>query len=149
MGARSPARSPSLAPRQVASRIIAIVAVGVLVVVLHFTGVLDRLQRQLFPPKLDWHQDYAVVEHLRDLVVQDGLTTDRKACLLFVINGNDPSDAQRIQVWEKRSGGCAPAGAAPAASRGPLPVLFTLRVDRDHGTVQSDRGSPGQFHDVR
>ncbi len=80
-----------------------------------------------------------MVEHLRRLVVQRGLTGDRKECLLFVINGNDPPQAQRMQVWEKHTGGC------PGA-HGQLPVLFTLRVDRDRHSVQTDQGSPGHFH---
>ena len=141
-------RPPSVAGRQLATRIIGIVAIGVLIVVLHFTGVLDRLQQRFFPAPVDWNRDYSVVEHLRRLVVRRGLTSDRKECLLFVINGNDPADAQRIQVWEKHSGTCPRPGAPRQTDSGhaPLPVLFTLRVDRTHHTVQSDRGSPGQFH---
>ena len=138
----APAR-PVITPRRLAVRIAGIVCVGVAIVVLHFTGVLGTLQQRLFPPPVDWNRDYAVVEHLRDLVVRDGLTRDRKACLLFVINGNDPPQAQRIQVWQKRIKGCP---TQPGATKGALPVLFTLRVDREHHTVQDDQGSPGQFH---
>ncbi|WP_428392969.1 hypothetical protein [Lichenicoccus sp.] len=133
---------PVITPRRLAVRIAGILSVGVLIVVLHFTGVLGGLQQRLFPPPVDWNRDYAVVEHLRDLVIRDGLTRDPKACLLFVINGNDPPQAQRIQVWQKRSKGCPVQGS----TKGALPVLFTLLVDRDHHTVQDDQGSPGRFH---
>ena len=108
-------------------------------VVLHFTGVLPRLQHRFFPEPVDWHNDYSTVEHLRDQVVARGLTHDARECLLFIINGNDPPSAQRFQVMEKHSGTCP-------GQRGQLPLLFTLRVDRDHGLVQTDQGSPGQFH---
>ena len=136
---------PVITPRRLAVRIAGILCVGVAIVVLHFTGVLGGLQRRLFPPPVDWNRDYSVVEHLRTLVVRDGLTTDSKACLLFVINGNDPPQAQRIQVWQKRSPGCPKQAGS---MKGALPVLFTLRVDRDHHTVQDDQGSPGHFHDM-
>ena len=108
-------------------------------VVLHFTGVLPRLQHRFFPEPVDWHNDYSTVEHLRDQVVARGLTHDARECLLFIINGNDPPSAQRFQVMEKHSGTCP-------GQRGQLPLLFTLRVDRDHGLVQTDQGSSGKFH---
>ena len=132
-------RGGASTPRQLRTRIVAIVAAGVLIVVLHFTGVLDQLQRRIFPPRIDWNNDYSVVEHLRGQVVSDGLTHDAPDCLLFIINGNDPAEAQRIQVMEKHTGACP-------GTRGQLPLLFTLRVDRPAGTVQTDKGSPGQFH---
>ncbi len=112
---------------------------GALVVVLHFTGVLPRLQGRFFPEPVDWHNDYKTVEHLRDQVVTSGLTHDAKDCLLFIINGNDAPSAQRFEVMEKHSGACP-------GQRGQLPHLFTLRVDREHGVVETDQGSPGRFH---
>ena len=126
-------------PRQLAARIGVIALSGVLIVVLHFTGTLDALQRRIFPPPVHWNDDYSVVEHLRDRVVRDGLTRDAQDCLLFIINGNDALDAQRIRVMEKHNAHCpGPTGV--------LPRLFTLRVDRSRGLVEDDRGSPGQFH---
>lgn len=131
-------RSP-WTPRQLGTRIAAIVLAGVLVVVLHFTGLLDTLQRRVFPAQVDWKNDYSVVEHLRDRVVRDGLTHDAKDCLLFIINGNDPPEAQRFQVMEKHNAACP-------GPRGQLPRLFTLKVDRSKGRVETDQGSEGQFH---
>ena len=132
-------RSAPSTPRRLRTRIIAIVAAGVLVVVLHFTGLLDQLTRRVFPSSVRWNNDYSVVEHLRAQVTRDGSTHDAKDCLLFIINGNDPPDAQRIRVMEKHNSKCP-------GTPGELPLLFTLRVDRTTGTVQSDQGSPGQFH---
>ena len=114
-------------------------AAGLLVVVLHFTGLLDQLQRRIFPPRVNWNNDYSVVEHLRTRVTRDGLTHDAPDCLLFIINGNDPPDAQRIRVMEKHNASCP-------GTPGELPRLFTLRVDRAAGSVQTDQGSPGQYH---
>ena len=125
-------------PRQLAARIGVIVLSGVLIVVLHFTGTLDAVQRRIFQQPVHWNDDYSVVEHLRDRVVRDGLTRDAQDCLLFIIDGNDPSEAQRIRVMEKHNARC------PGAP-GVLPRLFTLRVDRSRGLVEDDRGSPGQF----
>ena len=139
---RTPSRPPPRSPwtsRQLGIRIAAIMLFGVLIVVLHFTGILDALQRRFFPERIDWNSDYAVVEHLRDRVVRGGLTHDAADCLLFIINGNDPAEAQRIRVMEKHNATC------PGA-RGELPLLFTLRVDRPGHAIQDDQGSPGRFH---
>ena len=139
---RTAGRKPPARPwsrRQLGTRVAAIGLAGVLVVLLHFTGLLDGLQRRLFPPPVNWANDYAVVEHLRDQVVDDGLTRDAKACLLFIINGDDPPEAQRIRVMEKHNAGCP-------GTAGQLPKLFTLRVDRTKGVVENDQGSPDQFH---
>lgn len=137
-----PGNAPGRRPwtqRQLWLRIAAIFAAGALVAVLHFTGTLDRLQHRLFPPRVDWKNDYSVAQYLRDRVVDSGLTTDSKDCLLFIINGNDPLDAQRFRVVEKSTGKCP-------GPRGKLLQLFTLRIDRNAGTVQTDNGSPGMFH---
>ncbi len=126
-------------PRQLAARIGVIALSGLLIVVLHFTGTLDALQRRIFPPPVRWSDDYSVVEHLRDRVVRDGLTRDARECLLFIIDGNDPPQAQRMRVMEKHNASCP-------GPRGVLPRLFTLRIDRARGLVEDDRGTPGQFH---
>ena len=133
-----PPRRPWSA-RQLRTRIAAIVLAGLLIVVLHFTGLLDTLQRRILPARIDWNNDYAVVEHLRDRVVRNGLTHDAGECLLFIINGNDPPEAQRFRVMEKHNARCP-------GTPGELPLLFTLRVDRPAHAVQDDRGSPGRFH---
>jgi len=136
-----PAARPAAAwtPRQLRTRIAAIVMIGALIVVLHFTGALDSFVQRIAPPRVDWSNDYATVEHLRVDVVRRGLAKLPKQCLLFIINGNDPPTAQRMQVMQKPGQGCP-------ATHGQLPRLFTLRVDRTHGTVETDAGSPGNFH---
>ena len=112
---------------------------GVSILLLERTGVVERTLGQMQPARFDWSSDYPLVEHLRGVVTDDGLTHDRKDCLLFVINGNDPPDASRLDVMEKHSGTCP-------GTRGQLPKLFTLKVDRLAHTVQTDAGTPGAFH---
>ena len=113
---------------------------GLAILLLARSGVLDRGMQQLgLAGPLDWSNDYQLVEHLRGMVVRRGLTHDSGDCLLFIINGNDPPNAMRMQVMEKHSGSC------PGA-RGELPLLFTLRVDRLGRSLQTDAGSPGRFH---
>ena len=137
---RRPARqaTPPSTRRQLRTRILAIVAAGALVLVLHFTGLLDALQRRIFPPRVDWANDYSTVEHLRGQVIADRLTDAAPNCLLFIINGNDPPEAQHIRVMEKHNAACP-------GTPGQLPLLFTLLVDRSAGTVQTDQGNPSHF----
>lgn len=113
---------------------------GVAMLLVARTGLLDRGMQQLgLAAPLDWSNDYQLVEHLRGVVVRRGLTHDAGDCLLFIIDGNDPPNAMRMRVMEKHSGSCP-------GTRGELPQLFTLRVDRLGRTVQTDAGSPGHFH---
>ncbi len=112
--------------------------VGLSLLLLDRSGVLEQwLGRG--QARLDWGNDYSVVEYLRPLVVRRGLTSDARDCLLFIINGNDPPDASRFDVMEKHSGSCP-------GTRGQLPKLFTLRVDRINHRLATDAGSPGRFH---
>jgi len=112
---------------------------GIVLVILSRMGMLDGALGPISQSQLNWDNDYQLVEHLRDVVVRRGMTKDPKDCLLFSINGNDPPNAVRMRVLEKHTGSC------PGA-KGQLPLLFTLRVDRQAHTVQTDQGAPGQFH---
>ena len=120
-------------------RILIAALAGVTLLLLERTGVIERTLGQLQPERFDWSSDYPLVEHMRTVVVDRGLTHDRKDCLLFIINGNDPPDASRLEVMEKHSGTCP-------GTRGELPKLFTLKVNRLARTVQTDAGTPGIFH---
>ncbi len=124
---------------RIVQRVLVALLAGLVLLALQRSGLLDRLSGSAFPSALDWSGDYPLVEHLRRLVVRDGLTHDSPDCLLFVINGNDPPDASRMDVMEKHSGACP-------GTRGQLPKLFTLKVNRVAHSVQSDAGSPGSFH---
>ncbi len=124
---------------RIVQRVLVALLAGLALLALQRSGLLDRLSGSAFPSALDWSSDYPLVEHLRRLVVRDRLTRDSPDCLLFVINGNDPPDATRMDVMEKHSGSCP-------GTRGQLPKLFTLKVDRAARSVQSDNGSPGSFH---
>ncbi|WP_171833462.1 hypothetical protein [Lichenicola cladoniae] len=120
-------------------RVLMALLAGVAILLLERTGVMEHFLSQVAPARFDWNNDYQLVEHLRRVVVDEGLTHDRKDCLLFIINGNDPPDASRLQVMEKHSGSC------PGA-KGELPKLFTVRVNRLTHTVQTDAGTTGTFH---
>ena len=124
---------------RIVQRVLVALTAGLVLLALQRFGLLDRLSGGAFPSNLDWSSDYPLVEHLRRLVVQDGLTHDSPDCLLFVINGNDPPDASRMDVMEKHSGSCP-------GTRGQLPRLFTLKVNRVAHSVATDAGSPGLFH---
>ncbi len=132
-----PAQSPKA---RLLRRVLIALMAGLGLVVLERTGVLDKATgTSLFGPRIDWSSDYALVEYLRGVVVDRGLTRDAKDCLLFVVNGNDPPNAVRMKVMEKHSGACP-------GDKTTLPLLFTLKVDRLGQTVQTDSGSPGLFH---
>ncbi|MCQ8277196.1 hypothetical protein NFI95_01860 [Acetobacteraceae bacterium KSS8] len=115
---------------------------GCCLVGLQKLGFLDKLTGQtVLPSQIDWNNDYPLIQHLRQLVVDRGLTKDSKECLLFIVNGNDPPDAVRMRVMEKHSGSCP-------GDKKTLPQLFTLEVNRTAHTVRTDAGTPGQFHDL-
>lgn len=107
-------------------------------IVLAKSGMIDTLtDRYTFRPE-SWFDDSALVRHLRVVVTHNGMSHDRPDCLLFVVNGNDPPNASRIDVMQKHSGTCP-------GPKGDLPKLFTLQVDRMNRIIQSDQGSPGTF----
>ena len=124
---------------RIVQRVLLALLAGLALLALQRLGLLDRLSGGAMPRGLDWSSDYQLVEQLRRVVVRDGLTHDSGDCLLFVINGNDPPDATQMDVMEKHSGSCP-------GTRGQLPKLFTLKVNRIGHVVQDDAGSPGSFH---
>lgn len=134
------AARPRLGARSRAIRRILLAAlVGLSLLLLDRSGLLERWLGQTRMSGLNWTNDYAMVEYLRPLVVRRGLTRDDPNCLLFIINGNDPPAASRFEVMEKHSGACP-------GPRGQLPKLFTIRVDRVGHALATDAGSPGLFH---
>jgi hypothetical protein len=134
---RGRSRQPMTA-RRLVRRVVLGLLVGCALLAVGRSGALDPLLQRVAPERLDWNNDYAVVEHLRARIVRDRLTPVAGRCLLFIINGNDPPTAVRFRVMEKPTDGC------PAA-KGTLPQLFTVRVDRPAGHAETDAGSPGQF----
>ena len=99
---------------------------------------LARLEAKIFPPKVDWANDYAMVQELRRRIAADGLSDAKPNCLLFIINGNDPPNDTRVRVLGKHNAEC---GGDPKT----MPDLFLVKVDRAHGTATADAGQRGQF----
>ncbi len=106
-------------------------------------GTFQRVSDGIFGPRIDWRSDYQVSEHLYDLIVRRHLTDVSRACLLLIIRGEDPPEAQRFDVFERPTKACMGPDAATLHA---MPRLFGLRVDRDTGTVVTDSGTPGRFH---
>ena len=127
--------------QHVLRRLALVLPLCVLMIVLAKSGVLDTLtDRYTFKPE-SWFEDTALVRHLRVVVTHNGMSHDRPDCLLFVVNGNDPPTASRIDVMQKHSGTCP-------GPKEDLPKLFTLRIDRLNRIIMSDQGSPGTFHPI-
>ncbi|KAA8385658.1 hypothetical protein FOH24_15905 [Acetobacter tropicalis] len=134
---RGPLKKRSLR-QHIVRRLALVLPITVLMIVLAKSGMIDTLtDRYTFRPE-SWFDDSALVRHLRVVVTHNGMSHDRPDCLLFVVNGNDPPNASRIDVMQKHSGTCP-------GPKGDLPKLFTLQVDRMNRIIQSDQGSPGTF----
>ncbi|GAN68170.1 hypothetical protein [Acetobacter orleanensis] len=137
---RGPFRKRTLR-QHILRRLMLVLPISVLVIVLAKSGVLDTLtDRYTFRPE-SWFDDTALVRHLRVTVTHNGMTQIKPDCLLFVVNGNDPPTASRIDVMQKTSGSCP-------GPKGELPKLFTLRIDRMNHVIMSDQGSPTLFHPI-
>ena len=130
---------------RVARRMLLVAALTV-AVFLSQRGAFHRVTDQLLGPRTDWHSDYAMSERLYDLIVTRRLTDVKRACLLLNIHGEDPPAATRLDVFERPTPACMGADARTLHA---LPRLFGLRVDRDEGLVETDAGTPGQYHPLR
>lgn len=106
------------------------------------TGPLARLEARIFPPRVDWSNDYAMVQELRRRIAADGLSEAKPNCLLFIINGNDPPADTRVRVLAKHNADC---GGDPKT----MPDLFLVKVDRSKGTALADAGQRGQFKPLK
>lgn len=125
------------------ARRMALVAALVIAVFLAQRGSFQRVSDQVFGPRLDWHNDYAMSGRLYDLIVRRRLTDVPRACLLLNIHGADPASATHLDVFERPTAACMGPDAGKLHT---LPRLFGLLVDRDDGTVATDSGTPGRFH---
>ncbi|AXY22897.1 hypothetical protein [Komagataeibacter saccharivorans] len=132
-------RAPLSLKQRILRRVMMIVPMAALVFLVGRMGWLDQAADKLTFSRTSWFDNTAVVEHFRTIVTHNGMTSDAKDCLLFVINGNDPPDATRLEVLEKHSGKCP-------GDRNTLPHLFTIQIDRLNQTAQTDWQSPGMFH---
>lgn len=132
-------RAPVTLKQRIVRRVLMLIPMAALVILVGRMGWLDQAADKLTFSRTSWFDNTALVEHFRTVVTHNGMTADTKDCLLFVVNGNDPADATRIQVMEKHSGKCP-------GDRNTLPLLFTLRIDRLDQKALTDWKSPGMFH---
>lgn len=140
----APAR-PAARGGRLVRRLLLVAALGA-AVVLTQRGTVRQFSDRLFRSQIDWHNDYAMVMRLEDMIVDRHLTNVTRPCLLMNIHGGDPPDATAIDVYERPTAACM--GDAGKKLR-VLPRLFGLRVDRDTGTVATDAGTPERFHPLR
>lgn len=122
-------------------RLLLVVPISVLMIVLARTGAMDRVVDHYTFKPMSWFDNTALVQHLRVTVTHNGMTGDRPECLLFVVDGDSPPTATKIDVLEKHSGSC------PNPDKS-LPKLFTLRVNRPAQLVETDQGTPDSFHPI-
>ena len=132
-------RAPLTIRQRIVRRVLMVIPMALLAFIVMRMGWLDQAADRLTFSKVSWFDNTALVEHFRTIVTHNGMTHDRKDCLLFVLNGNDPPDATNLDVMERHSGSCP-------GDRNTLPRLFTLRVDRLSQSVQTDWQTPGVFH---
>ncbi len=137
---RTPGGRPRRTLRQhIVRRVLMVIPASLLAIVLMKMGWLDQAADKLTFSRTSWFDDTALVEHLRVVLTHDGATDTPGRCLLFIVNGNTPMNGTMIDVMEKHSGSCS-------GDRKTLPKLFTVKVDRVDGIIESDRGTPGIFH---
>ncbi|GAJ29908.1 hypothetical protein AA0498_0983 [Acidomonas methanolica] len=133
---------PRTMRQHIIRRLLVVLPASLLMVVLMKTGVLDVAADRMTFDKLAWFDDTKLVEHLRILVTHNGMTDEPGRCLVFIVNGNDPLNAQRIDVMAKHIKGCPDPDGKPQ-------MLFTIRVDKADRELQTDHGTPGVFHPMR
>jgi len=118
-----------------------VVPIALIVIIANKTGYLDQAADKMRFNTLSWFDNTALVEHLRILVTHDGMTDQPGRCLVFIVDGNSPPDATKIDVMGKHTKDC-PANISD------FPRLFTLKINRADRIIQTDAGTPGQFRTV-
>lgn len=132
-------------------RLILVLPICALMIILAQNDIMETLiDRYTFNKPQSWFDNPALIRHLRLLITHNGMTSAKPECLLFIIHGNDPITASRIDVLEKKSPPCSHTNHEHHPSLlSPLPHhLFTLRVNRLHQNIETDQNSPGIFHPI-
>lgn len=135
---RRPPRKSRTLKQHLFRRLLVVIPASLLMVVLMKSGWLDFAADHMTFDKLSWFDNTKLVEHLRILVRHDGLTDEPANCLIFIVNGDDPPNAMRVDVMGKHVGNC------PNPDKS-FPKLFTVKVDKPNRELFTDAGSPGIF----
>lgn len=141
-GKRGKRRGPRSVKQHIMRRLLVVIPASVLMIVLMKAGVLDVAADKMTFNKLAWFDDTKLVEHLRVLVTHNGMTSQPGKCLVFIVNGNDPPQATRIDVMAKHIKGCPEPDKEPEK-------LFTIRVDKADRELATDQGTPGKFRPMK
>lgn len=139
---RGTRRPPRTLKQHLMRRLLIVVPAFLLMFVIVRTGLLDFSYDKFTFNKLSWFDNTALVEHLRLVVTNDGLTDMPKKCLVFVVNGNAADNNPVIDVLGRHGNGCP--GDKPSADK-----LFSVKVDRSERTLQTDAGTPGSFRQLQ
>ncbi|AQS86821.1 hypothetical protein A0U93_01365 [Neoasaia chiangmaiensis] len=135
---KRPPRKPRTLRQHLIRRLLVVIPASLLMVVLMKSGWIDFAADRMTFDKLSWFDNTKLVEHLRILVRHDGLTDEPAHCLMFIVNGDDPPNATRIDVMAKHVGNCP-------NPNGEFPKLFTVKVDKAERLLFTDAGTPGNF----
>ncbi|QDH17929.1 hypothetical protein E3D00_00755 [Swingsia samuiensis] len=123
-------------------RLLMIVPAFLLMLVVVRSGLLDISYDKLTFSSLKWFDNTSLVEHLRLVVVNDGLTDLPKNCLVFAIDGTTSENTPNIDVLGRHGADCP--GDKRYAEK-----LFSIKVNRSERTIQTDAGSPGSFRFIQ
>ncbi|MXV44661.1 hypothetical protein GS501_06340 [Saccharibacter sp. 17.LH.SD] len=120
-------------------RLLIVVPVFLLMFVIVRSGLLDTAYDRFTFNNLSWFDNTALVEHLRTVITNRGLSTLPRQCLVFVVNGDASVNTPDIDVLGRHGNNCP--GTTPSAD-----LLFKIRVNRAERVIQTDAGSSGVFH---
>ncbi|QDH24115.1 hypothetical protein D5366_01260 [Neokomagataea tanensis] len=136
-------RKPRTLKQHFLRRLLVIVPAFLLMFVIVKSGWLDVSYDKIRFNELSWFDNTALVEHLRLVVTHDGLTDLPRNCLVFsLLNGDVSNNVVDMDVLGRHGHDCP--GDKPSADK-----LFSLKVDRTGHTIQTDAGSPGNFHPIQ
>lgn len=132
-------RKPRSLKQHLIRRLIVVVPVFLLMIVITRSGWLDNAYDRFTFGKLSWYDNTALVEHLRTVITNQGLTSLPRNCLVFIVNGDASVNTPHMEVLGRQGHGCP--GDKPTAD-----MLFSLQIDRAQHSILTDAGSPGSFH---
>ena len=137
--------------RHIFRRFMLVLPICALMIILAQNNVIETLiDHYTFNKPQSWFDNPALIRHLRLLITHNDMTSNKPECLLFIIHGDDPITATRIDVLEKQSPTCSHnTDDSHPPLFPPLPHrLFTLRVNRLQQSIEIGQNSIGNFHPI-